>query len=316
MISVSIIILNYNTTNDIDTLLESIVCNLSSINYEVILVDNNSNDKSYRNLKDKYHFINIVENKNNSGFASGNNLGVRFAKGKYLLFLNPDIVLIDNSVYILYEYMENNPGVGILSGVMLDECHNPIYFYNDFWNIEWEYYQIIGFGYSQKIDKLLKRKEIEENIPFKVDWFHGAYIFMSKNNFEKINGFNETHFMYFEDMELCYNIKNIIKLDNICLPNVKFVHGTRATFKDLKNDDLYFFHINRGKLLFIRNYKYFYRTTIKFISLFGILLRILALPFWSKYEKRKKGKFLQLINILKLHLSRNYLKSSKFKYIK
>lgn len=316
MIDISIIILNYNTTDYVNKLLNSILINVDLKYYEIILADNNSSDKSFRSLKDKYPFIKIVENEKNLGFASGNNSAVRQASGKYLLFLNPDITIIDNSVDKFKDYLEGNPDTGIISGLMLDESHLPLYFYNDFWSMEWELYQMLGIGYTGKIKKLLSRKEINESIPFEVDWFHGACIFISKRNYEGVTGFNESHFMYFEDMELCYEVKNKLALKNVCLPYVKYEHETRSTFKDYSNDDLYFFHINRGKLLFIQNYNYFYKNIIKFLSFISIIIRMLSLPFWSKYSKRKKEKFSQLLRILKLHFSNKYLSNSKLEYVK
>jgi GT2 family glycosyltransferase len=315
LFTISLIILNFNTTGYVERLINSISNNVDVKDYEIIVADNNSSDKSFRLLKDKYPFIKIVENEKNLGFASGNNSAVRHASGKYLLFLNPDIIIIDNSVDKLIEYMEENPDTGIISGLMLDESRLPLYFYNDFWSIEWELYQLLGVGYSGKINKLLSRKEIKESKPFEVGWFHGAYIFISKRNYEKVKGFSELHFMYFEDMELCYDVKNLLELKNVCLPYVQYIHETRATFKDYSNDDLYYFHINRGKLIFIQNYNFFYKNIIKYISFISIIIRILSLPFWSKYKNRKKEKYSQLLRILKLHLSNKYLSNSKLEYV-
>lgn len=316
MISVSVIIINYNTSAYIERLLESICRNLELRHFEFIIVDNNSADKSFKLLKEKYPFLKIIENPENSGFASANNIAVKQTSGGYLLFLNPDVVIQDNSLMQLKNYYESNPGSGILSGLMQDDTGNPLYCFNEFWNLEWELYQAFGFGYDRRIRKLLSQNEIFSETAFQVDWFHGAFMFISKDVFEKVNGFNEKHFMYCEDVELCYDVRNHLGLKNICLPSVKYIHETRATFKESSDDDLYFFHTIRGKLIFIQNYNFFYRNLIKLISVFGVLFRIIRLPFWSKFEHRKKSKLIQLLLILKLHFSNNYLLNSKFEFVR
>lgn len=316
MVSVSVIIINYNTSVYIDRLLESVCRNLDLSHFEFIVADNNSRDKSFKLLNDKYPFLKIIENPENSGFASANNIAAKQASGDYLLFLNPDVVINDNSIFELKNFYESNTDSGILSGLMLDDNGNPLYCFNDFWNLKWEFYQAIGFGYDSEIKRLLSRKEITERSAFEVDWFHGAFMFVSKDVFNKVNGFNEKHFMYCEDVELCYDVKNHLGLKNICLPSVKYVHETRATFQESSNDDLYFFHTIRGKLIFIQNYNIVYRNLIKLISVSGVLFRIIRLPFWSKFKLRRKSKLIQLILILKLHFSNRYLINSKYEFVR
>ncbi len=315
MIKTSIIILNYNTASYSEKLIESINEHLNLNECEVILADNNSKDKSFRKISNRFPFIRIIEFDNNLGFATGNNKATEYAKGEYLLFLNPDVIIRENNLNILRDYLETHPDVGIVSGLMVDIENKPIYCYNSFPTIEWELFQFLGFGYDYKIKKLLSRKEIEDNSTFEVDWFHGAFILTSKNNFKAVNGFNEDHFMYYEDVELCYSLKNKLGLKNVCIPKLRYIHHTRATFCDVSKDDIYYFHINRGKLIFIQNYSFIRRNLLKLISFGGVIIRILLLPFWKKYRKIKKSKFIQLLKISRLHISRKYLFSSKYEFI-
>lgn len=315
MIKISIIILNYNTADYSEKLIKSLESNLDMKDIEIILIDNNSTDKSYRNIREKFPFIRLIENNENYGFALGNNIAANNAKGKYLLFLNPDVFISNNVVFDLLNYYEQNTNIGILSGLMIDEVGNPLYCFNKFWGVEWELYQLLGNGYKWKINKMLSRNEISDNTPFEVDWFHGAFIFIRSDIFKKIGGFNEKHFMYCEDIELCYDVKNKLGLKNICLPYVTFLHETRSTFKELSKDDLYFFHTNRGKLIFIENYDFAYKNIIKLLSLAGIIVRLMALPFWGKYKGRKSEKFIQLLKIIKLHLNKIYLLNSKYEFV-
>lgn len=316
MINVSIIILNYNTTNYSERLIDSLNRNLNLREAEIILVDNNSKDKSFKKINDDYPNLKIIENDKNYGFAEGNNIGVKSAKGNYLLFLNPDVLINDDVISDLLKYYEQNSNIGVISGLMVDEIGNRLYCYNNFWNIEWELYQLFGFGYNRKIKKMLSRNEILSKVPFEVDWFHGAFLFIRSDIFKALGGFNEEHFMYCEDIELCYDVKKILRLKNVCLPDVKFIHETRATFKDLSKDDLYYFHINRGKLIFLNKYNLIYRNLIKVFSLSGIVVRLFALPFWQKYRGRKREKMFQLYKIVKLHINKRYLLESKYEFVK
>lgn len=315
MIKTSIIILNYNTASFSEKLIESIAQHLDLREYEVILADNNSKHKGFREIITRFPFVRIIEFDDNSGFATGNNKAAEFAKGEYLLFLNPDVIIRENNLNELRDYLEANPDVGIVSGLMVDIGNKPIYCYNSFPSFEWELYQFAGFGYNRKIRKLLSRDEIKHETAFEVDWFHGAFLFISKNNFNAVNGFNVNHFMYYEDVELCFSVKKKMGLKNVCIPGVKYIHHTRATFSDVSKDDVYYFHINRGKLIFILNYGYSRRNIIKLISFIGVILRIIVLPFWNKYRNVKKHKFIQLLKVIRLHISRKYLITSKYEFI-
>ncbi|MFA5012371.1 MAG: glycosyltransferase family 2 protein [Ignavibacteria bacterium] len=316
MVKTSIIILNYNTAAYAEELVGSLARNIPLDEYEVILADNNSPEKSFREIGKKYPFVKILEFESNEGFATGNNKASEFAEGEYLLFINPDVLINENNLHLLHEYLEANPDTGIVSGLMVDTDNKPIYCFNSFPDIEWEIYQFAGTGYDAKIRKLLSRDEIKSNSNFETDWFHGAFIFISKYNFKALKGFNEKYFMYYEDIELCYSVKNKLGLKNVCIPEVKYIHHTRATFSDVKKDDIYYFHINRGKMIFISNYGLFLRSILELISISSIILRILVLPFWNKYRNLKKQKFVQLLKVIRLHASSKYLSSSKFEYIK
>lgn len=310
---ISIIIVNFNTTNYLKKLLNSINSNFSSI--ETIVVDNNSTDRQIENLIDEFPGIQFHLRKINDGFGSGCNYGANKASGKYLLFLNPDIILLDDSIIKLRMQLESEDSIGVISGFMVDKVNLPIYCFNDFPSFEWEFYQIIGYGYNRKISELINRKEIQENKNFEVDWFHGAFFMLRKSDYEKIGGFNENYFMYMEDIDICYQIQTKLKKKNICVPYVRVFHHTQSSINNYKNDDLYSFHMTRGKLLFFQNYKYLKRKLLYLMSTISVLLRILILPIWGKYSSKRRKKFEQLVNLLKLHFDKKYLYSSKLKYL-
>ncbi len=316
MYDISIIIVNYNTSVHLKKCLKSIEEKLTGESIEIIVVDNDSTDREIEKFPSLFPRINFIFRKLNDGFSGGCNFGVEKSTGKYLLFLNPDIILKDNSLTKLKHHLEINIEAGIVSGVMCMEDESLLYFYNDFPSLAWEFYHLIGTGYDEKIKRLINIKEIKEGKIFEVDWFHGAFLMMRRVDFGEIGGFNENYFMYYEDVEICYMFKKILKKKNYCLPEVKFHHHTQSSLKDEKNDDKFIFHLQRGKLIFIENYSFIKRTPIYLTGLLYVISRIIYLPLWSKYRFNKSKKLNQLSKVLKLYLNKNYLYKSKFEYIR
>ena len=116
---VSIIIVNYNTYNLTHNCIESIIKNTCSISFEIILVDNASKDGS-KEFFSKDNRIKYIYLEENIGFGRANNVGVEYASGNFLFFLNSDTLLVNNAIYILYQYLIENPKVAICGGNLYD----------------------------------------------------------------------------------------------------------------------------------------------------------------------------------------------------
>lgn len=311
----SIIIVNYNTAEHIRLCLESINTFLSFKNFEIIITDNHSPNRDIENLAIEFPKVKFIFRNINDGFGGACNEAVKHSTGKYLLFLNPDIKLIDNSITELFYFMENNQDAGIASGLLVNEDNSVMYSFNDFINLKWEFLQMIGFGYGLELKNLVNKKEIKENITFESDWFHGALLMTRRTDFDAVIKFNEDYFMYYEDTELCYKIKNELKKKNYCLPSVRVYHHTQSSLKEEKTDNIYTFHMNRSKILFVNKFYPMKKYSVKTMGFVSVVLRVIFLPFQKKYAGMKREKFRQLRNVLKLYLSKSYLESSKFKYV-
>lgn len=279
-------------------------------------MDNNSPDREIEGFPSVFPEFKFLMRKENDGFGCGCNFGVRHSTGKYLLFLNPDIILIDDSSIKLKDYLDKNPECGIVSGLMVDENSSVIYSFNEFPSYAWEFYHLIGFGYDEKINRLINKKEIKNNKVFETDWFHGAYFMISKDNFYKSGGFNENYFIYYEDVEICYKSKKNLNKKNICIPDSRVFHHTKSSLSNENMDNIYIFHLQRSKILFYENYFFFKRLILNFMGIMYVLVRMICLPVWSKYKGKRKEKFNQLLKILKLYFSRDYLIESKYEFIK
>jgi GT2 family glycosyltransferase len=314
-LDLSIIIVSYNTHSHLRNCLNSVSKNLKDLKYEIIVVDNNSTDREIESFPVEYPSVKFFLRENNDGFGNGCNYGAKTANGKYLLFLNPDIKLIDNSVKKLYEYLKNHSDCGIVSGLMVDDKGDVLYGFNEYPSFSWEIYQFLGYGYERKIKKLINKKEIRENHNFETDWFHGAIFMISKSDFEKLGGFNERYFMYYEDVEICYKVKMDIRKKIVCIPSVRVFHHTQSSLASESNDNIFIFHMHRSKIIFFRNYFFLKRFILLAFGVLYALSRIILLPFWKKYKKREKEKFIQLTRVLKLYLNPAYVGNSKYEYI-
>lgn len=210
---VSIIIVNYNTSDLIIDCVKSIEELTKDVRYEVIIVDNNSEmdfEEKIRTgasieINDHYHFIPLPEN---IGFGRANNEGLKIANGRNIFFLNPDTKLLNNAVKILSDFLDNNNKAGACGGNLFDENLNPTLSFSRWlpgiiWNID----EFFNF----KIQKSLYKHNYNFNSINKileVGFVTGADLMVKKFILNKIGGFSPEFFMYYEETDLCARIRN------------------------------------------------------------------------------------------------------------
>nr|WP_315252771.1 glycosyltransferase family 2 protein [uncultured Flavobacterium sp.] len=198
---VSIIIVNYRSWKPLHNCLESFLSiDKTNITFEVIVVDNFSDDGEFDLFQNKFSDFIFIQNNINSGFANGCNLGASKAKGSYFLFLNPDTIISPNTLDTLYKAYTNNSELGILSCLLVD-CKNR--FFNQK-NVFPSIVHIFGIGrfFHRKTNTAFNTKDEL----FYPDWVTGAAVFISRKWFEKVKGWNEDYWLYFEDVEICKKI--------------------------------------------------------------------------------------------------------------
>lgn len=206
MTTLSIIILSFNTEKLIQSCIESLVKQykkqLENREFEIIVVDNDSSDNTVTSLKKSSlaSYITLIENKENSGFSKGNNIGVKHAKGKYVLFLNSDTQIQDQGLVEMVEYFQNHPKVGILGGRLKNTDDTFQASAGVFYTLPRVFLLLLG---GERLGKLRFSPEKETT----VDWVSGAMMMIEKAFFQKIGGFDDHIFMYMEDMELCFRVK-------------------------------------------------------------------------------------------------------------
>src|SRR5688572_16935214 len=198
---VSIIIVNYRSWKPLQNCLESILLTeRTNIIFEVIIVDNFSNDGQFESFQNKFKDFTFIRNNSNSGFANGCNLGAKQANGNYLLFLNPDTIISSNTLSTLCTTYREHPEIGILSCLQVDRKNRFFHQKNIFPSL------LHLFGLSRFLYRKTNTHFTSKEELFFPDWVSGALIFIGKNWFEKVNGWNEDYWLYFEDVEICKKI--------------------------------------------------------------------------------------------------------------
>ena len=195
---ISIIIVNYNTVKLTSDCIRSILDNVES-NYEIIVVDNASDDNSATILAHRFPDIIMVESDINLGFGRANNLGAKYARGKYLFLLNSDTILHNDPFPYFLKFSEHYNDIGALGTYLFDGsgdyCQSGGKFYSVSKYLKLALLRLIGK--HSKAEVPLNSNNIE--VPYVI----GADMFIRKDLFNSIGGFDDNIFMYFEDVELC-----------------------------------------------------------------------------------------------------------------
>jgi len=208
MNDLSIIIVNYNVKQFLINLVESIYKAVKSISFEIIVVDNASEDGSIETLQNKYPEVRLIANKVNVGFGAANNQALQLAKGKYLLLLNPDTIVNEDTFTKMISFFNNNNEVGIAGckvlnpdGTLQLACRRS---FPGPWT---SFTKVIGLSQLFPGTKLFARYNLtylDENKSYEVDAVSGAFMMIRREVYEKIGGFDQQFFMYGEDLDICY----------------------------------------------------------------------------------------------------------------
>ena len=281
MTSLSIIIVNYKSWSVLEKCLESILSQ-GIDDIEVIIVDNNSNDGLITKFKKKYIKFKWISNKINAGFSKACNQGAEIAKNQYYLFLNPDTELEKNSLVKMKSIIDNFPN-SILSISKLDSDGNIGFPYGNFLSIR-TFNGIIRF-----LDRLisLENRNINNEKPFiKPNWVSGSFLLIDRENFNKLGGWDEDYWMYYEDMDLCKRANNI-GIDIVLINSISCTHHHGKSSKvNLKTRVKAKTHSIKSGVIFIeKHYRGAYQKILKFLYLSSRIIELLILSPFSKVKR-------------------------------
>lgn len=206
----SIIIVNYNVKEFIQNLLESIKSASKMISTEVIIVDNASDDGSIELIRQKYPWVKLIVNSRNLGFSKANNLGLKEATGKYLLLLNPDTLVKEDTFEKMIGFFEATPDAGMAGCKLLNTDGTLQLACRRGFPGPWaSFTKVTGLSTLFPKSPLFARYNLtylDENKTYAVDAISGAFMMFRREVYEKTGGLDETFFMYGEDLDLCYRV--------------------------------------------------------------------------------------------------------------
>ncbi len=251
-IKISVIIVNYNVEYFLAQCLTSVLKANEALSKiypkaatEIFVVDNNSVDGSIRMLKKEFPSVKLIQNKENVGFAKANNQAYKFASGKYILALNPDTLIEENTFIRALNFMEENTGIGAMGpklingkGIFLKESKRAL-------PTPWvAFYKIFGlsnlFPKSKKAGKY-HLSFLPDNQTNDVDVLAGAFMFLRKSVIDKTGFFDERFFMYGEDIDLSYRIL-LAGYRVVYFPEITVIHYKGESTKKASFNYVYVFY--------------------------------------------------------------------------
>lgn len=207
----SIIIVNYNVKEFLQNLIYSIEKASSDLNIEIIVVDNASSDGSVELIEEKFPSIKLIANEKNLGFSAANNAGLKIAKGKFLLLLNPDTLVQEDTFKNLIEFFQKSPDAGLVGckilnpdGTLQLACRRG---FPGPWT---SFCKVTGLSTLFPNSKLFARYNLtylDENQTYEVDAISGSFMMFTREVYEKVGGLDEQFFMYGEDLDICYRVQ-------------------------------------------------------------------------------------------------------------
>jgi GT2 family glycosyltransferase len=207
----SVIIVNYNVKYFLEQCLHSALQAPATVEAEIIVIDNASTDGSVEYLQPLYPEVKFITSKENMGFAKANNLALKKAKGEYVLFLNPDTLVPEDCFEKCVRFMENNLKAGALGIRMLDGSGKFLAeSKRSFPTASTAFYKLIGLSVLFPKSKIFNKYSLgylDEYENHVVDVLAGAFMLVRKSVLEEVGSFDETFFMYAEDVDLSYRIQ-------------------------------------------------------------------------------------------------------------
>ncbi|MGQ7944857.1 glycosyltransferase family 2 protein [Flavobacterium sp. WC2509] len=206
----SVIILNYNVRYFLELCVLSVENALKNIDSEIIVVDNNSQDGSCEMIKTRFPNVKLIQNNQNSGFPKGNNIGVAEAKGEYLCILNPDTVVAEDTFEKVLAFAKNKNDLGIVGVKLVDGTGNFLPESKRGIPTPW-----VAFTKIMSLYKIFPKsnlfnnyyaQHLSENQTGKVEILVGAFMFLKKELYQEVGGFDEDCFMYSDDIDLSYMV--------------------------------------------------------------------------------------------------------------
>ena len=228
---VSVIIVNYHTSDMVTECLRSLYAQCRGVELEVIVVDNASEPELQRKFDELFpdHEVKCLQLDENVGFGRANNAGAHIASGRNLFFLNPDTILVNDAVSILSDYLDSHADTGAAGGNLYDENMEPMLsFRRRFPGIRWELNELLH-NWPDRLKFGDNRRFNHTGAPMQVAYITGADLMIPASLFHKAGGFSPEFFMYYEETDLCLRISQA-GYRIMSLPDARIQHLEGGSF--------------------------------------------------------------------------------------
>ncbi len=275
MLDVSIIVVNWNAQDLLRKCLQCVQTTVQQVTYEIIVVDNASTDGSQAMVRNEFPAVIQIENSDNAGFTRANNQGIAISQGRYILLLNSDAFVENHTIDAMVEFMDNHPEAGMSGCKLLNEDGSLQPSCYTFPSLTTEFYTAL------QLDKLLAQHR--EFGKYKMSWWDfndvrdvdavmGAFMLVRREVIEQTGGMDESYFMYSEEVDWCYRIKQQ-GWKILYNPEAQAVHLWGGSSQQVRVE--MFLQLYRSRVAFFRkNYGGASAFLLKMILGFGCLLRI------------------------------------------
>jgi GT2 family glycosyltransferase len=251
----SVIIVNYNVRHFLEQCLNSVKRASENTECEIFVIDNNSADGSCSMVTSMFPDVKLIRNLNNAGFSFANNQAIRLAKGKFILLLNPDTLVEEDTFTRCIAFMNEHPDAGALgvkmingNGKLLPESKRAVPTPGT------AFFKMSGLSFLFPKSKLFNRYylgHLDSSTTSEADIISGAFMFIRKEALDKTGLLDETFFMYGEDIDLSYRILKEGYI-NYYYPEVKIIHYKGESTR--KGDINYTVHFYKAMIIFVKKH--------------------------------------------------------------
>lgn len=281
----SVVILNYQTFDLTKDTINSVLKYDYPFSYEIIVVDNASSDDSLSKLqnyfKDNVKFIASAEN---NGFAAGNNQALAIAKGRYILLLNSDTIVWENTLENIYNYMENHNNVGACGcRVLLENGELDKACKRSFPNVKNSFFRLFHIPTNSK-DNNYNLDNLPDDEIYEIDCLTGAFMFIRFEVLNEVGFLDESFFMYGEDIDLCLRIKEA-GWKIIYYGESKITHFKGASSKKQKSKLIYEFY-HAMYIYYKKHHAYNTSFIVNFVVYIGMALLCILKLFLNIFKKK------------------------------
>jgi GT2 family glycosyltransferase len=300
----SIVIVSYNTAGLLRKCLNSVYANPhSNYRFEVLVVDNASPDNSAEMVRSEFPQVELTVNTENKGFAAATNQALRLAQGTYLLLLNPDTEVLDEALWKMVAFLEAEPQAAIVGPALLypdRTFQENAFVFPGLWQIFFDFYPINWRLTRSRLNGRYPRRLYEGEFPqaFEIDFPLGACLMVRRSVVEKVGLLDENFFMYMEEIDWCYRIKQAEMPPGYrpvglrfrpgrrkpshwriyCLPGAKIIHHAGASSNQFREEMFVQLHTSRA-YFYKKHYSRRFQRAARLLTRLGLAGKMLSTRF-------------------------------------